>query len=901
MTGTVDAAVLRSAIELQHEIAIEDLDLDAAMLRIAERTLELTRASAAHVTMLDGAELVTGASVGREELRLPRRFPTSGALTVHAIESGESVICRDTETDERADADLARRIGIRSFVVAPLLHAGATIGLVIAAGREPGVFADDDVTNLELLSIVLSAAVANAAERRTAQRLERIVETQRDIATAGVDREAVMQLVVDRSMALTGADAGMVSIIEGDELVIGAAAGRASGLVGARRKLEDSIVRHAIAARDTLLIERTEDDPRINRALQAKVGDLSHICVPLFAGDRPVAALSVMDSSDTDRLGEEERRTLELLAVVLAAAVSRAAEFEAKRQQVEALARFEATFAGALTGMVMTDLDGRILDVNPAIQELLGWGAGDLIGRHMSEFVHPEDREVVLADFLGSPEDNLRLDHRFVSRGGDVRWVDASVSFVRDVEGRRSFAVSMIQDVTQRREAEMALVAQAELNEHQALHDALTGLANRTLFRDRIDQAVKAARRAGGRTAVLLMDLDRFKEINDSLGHAAGDELLVELGTRLERALRASDTVARLGGDEFGVLIPDPAVPDDVLRVIDRMQAAIAEPVTVQGLPLSLEGSIGIAVFPEDGDDVESLLQRADVAMYQAKAENAGFAFFDEASCDTHDPGRLTLVGELRRALEHRELTLYYQPKAVLADGDVRSVEALLRWNHPTRGLVPPDDFIPLAQQTGLIKPLTLYVVDEALRQCRAWLDDGLRLSIAVNLSTRNLLDVQFPTEVRGLLDRWDVEPGLLELEITESTMLADPVRCKQILGRLSQMGIRLSIDDFGTGYSSLAYLKGLPVDEIKIDRSFVLGMHSSEDDATIVRSTIDLGRNLGLEVVAEGVETEEVWNHLGSLGCTVAQGYYLSRPVPPAELEAWLEARRSAGATASR
>jgi diguanylate cyclase (GGDEF)-like protein/PAS domain S-box-containing protein len=896
-------AVLRSAVELQHEIAVGDLALDAAMLRIAERTLALTSAAAAHVTMLDGNELVTGASVGLEALRLPRRFPAQGALTLHAIESGESVLCVDTETDARADTALARRIGLRSFVVVPLLHAGATIGLVIASGREPGVFGEDDVTNLELLSIVLSAAVANAAERRTAQRLERIVETQRDIATAGVDREAVMQLVVDRSMALTGADAGMVSIIEGDELVIGAAAGRASGLVGTRRKLEDSIVRHAIAARDTLLIERTEDDPRINRALQAKVGDLSHICVPLFAGDRPVAALSVMDSSETDRLGEEERRTMELLAVVLAAAVSRAAEFEAKRHQVEALARFEATFAGALTGMVMTDLDGCILDANPAIQELLGWDAGELVGHHMSEFVHRDDREIVFADFVGSPEeiDSLRLDHRFVTRTGDVRWVDASVSFVRDVDGRRSFAVSMIQDVTQRREAELALVAQAELNEHQALHDALTGLANRTLFRDRIDQAVKGARRAGGRAAVLLMDLDRFKEINDSLGHAAGDELLVELGTRLESALRASDTVARLGGDEFGVLIPDPTVPDDVLRVIDRMQAAIAEPVTVQGLPLSLEGSIGIAVFPDDGDDVESLLQRADVAMYQAKAENAGFAFFDEASCDTHDPGRLTLVGELRRALEHRELTLYYQPKAVLADGDVRSVEALLRWNHPTRGLVPPDDFIPLAQQTGLIKPLTLYVVDEALRQCRAWLDDGLRLSIAVNLSTRNLLDVQFPTEVRGLLDRWDVEPGLLELEITESTMLADPVRCKQILERLSEMGIRLSIDDFGTGYSSLAYLKGLPVDEIKIDRSFVLGMRSSEDDATIVRSTIDLGRNLGLEVVAEGVETEDVWNHLGSLGCTVAQGYYLSRPVPPAELEAWLAARRSARAPAPR
>jgi EAL domain-containing protein (putative c-di-GMP-specific phosphodiesterase class I) len=270
-------------------------------------------------------------------------------------------------------------------------------------------------------------------------------------------------------------------------------------------------------------------------------------------------------------------------------------------------------------------------------------------------------------------------------------------------------------------------------------------------------------------------------------------------------------------------------------------------------------------------------------------------------SSGTHDPGRLTLVGELRRALEERELVLYYQPKAVLANGDVRSVEALLRWNHPVRGLVPPDDFIPLAQQTGLVKPLTLYVVDEALRQCRAWLDDGLRLSIAVNLSTRNLLDVQFPTEVQGLLERWEVEPSLLELEITESTMLADPVRCKQILERLSAMGRRLSIDDFGTGYSSLAYLKGLPVDEIKIDRSFVMGMDSSEDDATIVRSTIDPGRNLGLEVVAEGVETEAVWDTLGSLGCTVAQGYYLSRPVPPDDLRAWLETRRAADAPAPR
>jgi EAL domain-containing protein (putative c-di-GMP-specific phosphodiesterase class I) len=255
----------------------------------------------------------------------------------------------------------------------------------------------------------------------------------------------------------------------------------------------------------------------------------------------------------------------------------------------------------------------------------------------------------------------------------------------------------------------------------------------------------------------------------------------------------------------------------------------------------------------------------------------------------------VTLMGELRRALDRRELVLYYQPKAVLADAKVHSVEALLRWQHPERGLVPPDEFIPIAQQTGLIKPLTLYVIDEALRQCHAWLEDGLQLAIAVNLSARNLVDADFPVQVEGLLARWQIEPGLLEFEITESAMLSDPGRTKLILEQLSAMGIRLSVDDFGTGYSSLAYLKRLPVSEIKVDRSFVMNMDVDEDDATIVRSTIDLGRNLGLDVVAEGVENEQVWDRLRALGCTAAQGYYLSRPVPASELGAWLQQRRVA------
>jgi diguanylate cyclase len=301
-------------------------------------------------------------------------------------------------------------------------------------------------------------------------------------------------------------------------------------------------------------------------------------------------------------------------------------------------------------------------------------------------------------------------------------------------------------------------------------------------------------------------------------------------------------------------------------------------------------------VFPNDGDDVDTLLQHADLAMYHAKAKNAGWAFYD-ASSARDDRGRLSLVGELRGALARNELVLHYQPKAFLADGQVRSVEALVRWQHPVRGLVQPDDFIPLVQHTGLINPLTRYVIDAALRQARAWSAQGWELSIAVNLSTRNLLDVEFPEQVAELLARHQVDPRWLELEITESTMLEDPARTKAVLERLSAMGIRLSVDDFGTGYSSLAYLTRLPIDEIKIDRSFVMNMADNEDDATIVRSTIDLGRNLGLEVVAEGVESGPVWDELTALGCTVAQGHFLCPPVPADELTHWLERRDAAAA----
>src|SRR4051812_10543658 len=391
---------------------------------------------------------------------------------------------------------------------------------------------------------------------------------------------------------------------------------------------------------------------------------------------------------------------------------------------------------------------------------------------------------------------------------------------------------------------------QAIAKEHQALHDALTGLPNRVLFRDRIQQAVRAAERRDGGAAVMIMDLDHFKEVNDTLGHHHGDGLLQEVAERLKTTLRSADTVARLGGDEFGVLLPDVAGVEDAQAVARVLQSALREPFVVDGLTLEIGGSIGIACHPDHGDHVEVLIQRADIAMYSAKEAGRGFALYEPRQ-DHYSPRRLSLAGELRSALESGELALHYQPKADVVTGRIIGVEALVRWNHPRHGLLGPEEFVPIAEQTGLIVPLTRWVLAAAMRQCRAWQEQGYELSVAVNLSARSFLDTALAVDIPQLLELHRIEPTLLELEVTESTIMLDPARVTTTLERLSELGLRLSIDDFGTGYSSLANLKRLPVDMIKIDKSFVLEMATEHSDAAIVRSTIELAHNLGLQVIA--------------------------------------------------
>jgi diguanylate cyclase (GGDEF)-like protein len=422
----------------------------------------------------------------------------------------------------------------------------------------------------------------------------------------------------------------------------------------------------------------------------------------------------------------------------------------------------------------------------------------------------------------------------------------------------------------------------------QALHDALTGLPNRTLLHERCEKAIGAARRHGHTAALLLIDLDRFKEVNDTLGHDHGDELLVEVSRRLSTIVRRGDLLARLGGDEFAVLLCDVPHRGIVAEVATRLHAALERPFDLRGVAINLEASVGVALSPLHGDDVSTLLRRADVAMYEAKQSGARIETYDFER-DPYSAERLSLLAELRRALDEDELVLHYQPKISLASGRVIGVEALVRWQHPTRGLLPPAVFVPLAERTGMVADLTRWVLDAAVRECGEWRAAGIDLPVAVNLAAGNIVDAGLPDAARATLERYGVPGNRLECEISEHTVMSDPRRAGEVLARLRGLGIRLSLDDFGQGQSSLSYLKRLPLDEVKIDRSFVLGMAEDDDDAAIVRSTIDLARHLRLDVVAEGVETEEVADDLRELRCDIAQGYHFSRPLPADALRDWL------------
>lgn len=421
-----------------------------------------------------------------------------------------------------------------------------------------------------------------------------------------------------------------------------------------------------------------------------------------------------------------------------------------------------------------------------------------------------------------------------------------------------------------------------------AFTDPVTDLPNRVRFREHVQEAITAGQREHRPIALLLMDLEHFKDVNDTLGHSHGDDLLHQVGLRLRSALFAPDVAARLGGDEFGILLPRLAAADDAKLVAGKLQDILQPPFMIEGIPIAVEASVGVATVPEHAADADTLLQRADIAMYRAKKMASGYAVY-APEYDPHSLERLRLMAELRDAIDLDQLLLHFQPKAEIKTGQLVSAEALVRWRHPHRGLLAPDKFIATAENTGLMNPLTRWVLQSALNHCQEARLEGFPLRVSVNLSARSLHDSRLPEMVEHALGATGAEPHHLILEITESAIVLDPPRAEETLATLSRMGVWLSIDDFGTGYTSLASIRHLPVNEIKIDKSFVTGMLADKSNAMIVRSVIELGHNLGLRVVAEGVETKEAFEALAAFGCDEAQGYYINRPLACERLKDWL------------
>jgi diguanylate cyclase (GGDEF)-like protein len=468
----------------------------------------------------------------------------------------------------------------------------------------------------------------------------------------------------------------------------------------------------------------------------------------------------------------------------------------------------------------------------------------------------------------------LRVDDAIVGtllvanrRGSWTNWSNADLTLLETLANHAGVAIQNSRQADE-------LASQRDELERRSTHDSLTGLPNRVLFHRDVEAAIAADGPAGG--AVLLLDLDRFKEVNDTLGHHNGDRLLVEVAERLARRFGDRESVARLGGDEFAVLLRRTELPD-VTSAAEEILAEFDEPFVVQGVTVQVEASLGITRYPSHGDDADTLLRRADVAMYQAKGGHTRYAIY-EPQRDPYSEARLALLGELKRAIEKRELQVFYQPQADARSGRIESLEALVRWRHPQRGELMPDEFVALAEHSEVIHELTSFVLDTAVRQCAEWRDEGLDVRVAVNLSARSLHSLALADEVARVLTAHELPADKLTLEITETSIEADPAGTEALLERLHEMGVSIAIDDFGTGYSAFSYLQRLPIDEIKIDKTFVIGMESDKRKAQIVRSTVQLAHNLELRTVAEGVESEAVQKRLARLGCELVQGYHVSR-----------------------
>ncbi len=884
------AALHDTALALMNRLEPADL-LEAIVTRAAK--LAGTPHGYIYLAETGADELVVRVGVGVFSKYVGERIGRGEGLSGKVWQTGKSISVSNYGTWQGGSPRFRGDV-FRAVVGVPLNSGQEVVGVIGLAHLEEGrEFDDEQISALGRFAELASLALDNArlytstlrelAERKRAEERTAAFSVLGQRLSAAATAVSAARIIAGIADDLLGWDAFALLLYSAEDDLLHPILNfdlldgqRTEFALGDLTVPPGPVSRRAMLEGPQLLLP--ERPSAVLEGLQP-FGDTSRpsaslMFVPVYGAGSVTGVLSIQ-SYTARAYNEVDLGTLQALADHCGGALERIRAEEALRESEE---RFRAIFERTGVGIALAGLDTRVVQANPALQEMLGYSQEELQGQSIADFTHPEDIEPNLelyAQLLAGELDRYEMEKRYIRKDGELFWGHLTVSMIPDAEGRPQYVIGLVEDITQRKAFQKQLA-------HQALHDPLTGLANRVLFMDRLEHALTHSARYHYSTAVLFVDLDRFKYVNDSFGHEAGDRVLVGLAERLRACLRPEDTPARLSGDEFAVLLECVTDVSEAARVAERIAARLGEPFTVEGREVVVSSSIGITLGTHD-DEPASLLRQADVAMYRAK--NSGKAHYQiyDGRMGSEALERLELEYDLRWAVERGELEMYYQPQVELATGSIVGMEALLRWKHPQRGVVPPAEFIAMAEETGLLLKIGRWSLEEACRQAKAWQEwygSDRPFVISVNLSAKQFQEPGLVEMLARVLQKTGLDPHRLGLEITESVLMEDSESTGATLRGLKDLGVRLLIDDFGTGYSSLSYLKRLPVDGLKIDRSFVAGL-GEEKDTAIVQAVITLAGAFRMQVIAEGVESAEHTCMLQELGCRLGQGYYYAEPLP--------------------